>query len=98
MVRTEAVRFASVLGGRQRARIMIEASTGSERVARCVEAVGHEVIVADPNFAPMYSTRTRKVKTHRRDARALPRRMFARRLPPDASPRRRSASGARPPP
>jgi transposase len=39
-------------------------------VARCLEALGHEVIVADPNFAPMYATRTRKVKTDRRDARA----------------------------
>jgi transposase len=29
------------------------------------------VIVTDPNFAPMYTTRTRKVKTDRRDARAL---------------------------
>jgi transposase len=29
------------------------------------------VVVADPNFAPMYATRTRKVKTDRRDARAL---------------------------
>ena len=50
---------------------MIEASTDSEWVARCLEAFGHEVIVADPNFAPMYATRTRKVKTDRRDARAL---------------------------
>jgi transposase len=40
-------------------------------VARCLEALGHEVIVADPNFAPMYATRSRKVKTDRRDARAL---------------------------
>ena len=40
-------------------------------VARCLEGLGHEVIVADPNFAPMYATRTRKVKTDRRDARAL---------------------------
>jgi len=32
---------------------------------------GGEVVVADPNFAPMYATRTRKVKTDRRDARAL---------------------------
>jgi transposase len=48
-----------------------EASTGSEWVGRCLEALGHEVIVADPNFAPMYATRTRKVKTDRRDARAL---------------------------
>jgi hypothetical protein len=25
--------------------------------------LGHEVIVADPNLAPMHATRTRKVKT-----------------------------------
>jgi transposase len=49
----------------------LEASTESEWVARCLEGLGHEVIVADPNFAPMYATRTRKVKTDRRDARAL---------------------------
>ena len=36
-----------------------------------LEGLGHEVVVADPNFAPMYATRTRKVKTDRRDARAL---------------------------
>jgi transposase len=46
---------------------VIEASTDSEWVARCLEALGHEVIVADPNFAPMYATRSRKVKTDRRD-------------------------------
>ncbi|OGK87942.1 MAG: hypothetical protein A2X52_22830 [Candidatus Rokubacteria bacterium GWC2_70_16] len=40
-------------------------------MARCLEGLGHEVIVGDPNFAPMYATRTRKVKTDRRDARAL---------------------------
>lgn len=33
-----------------------------------LEALGHEVIVADPDFAPMYATRSRKVKTDRRDA------------------------------
>src|SRR6266540_3412572 len=70
-IRTEPERFAAVLGARPRARILIEASTDSEWVARCLEALGHEVIVADPNFAPMYATRTRKVKTDRRDARAL---------------------------
>ena len=48
-----------MLGPRPRARILIEASTDSEWVARCLEALGHEVIVADPNFAPMYATRTR---------------------------------------
>src|SRR5206468_2309368 len=70
-IRTEPQRFAAVLGDRPRARILIEASTESEWVARCLESLGHEVVVADPNFAPMYATRTRKVKTDRRDARAL---------------------------
>ena len=69
-IRTEPERFAAVLGPRPR-RILIEASTDSEWVARRLEALGHEVIVADPNFAPMYATRSRKVKTDRRDARAL---------------------------
>src|SRR5713226_5713958 len=70
-IRTEPERFAAVLGGRLRARMLIEASTDSEWVARCLEALGYEVVVADPNFAPMYATRTRRVKTDRRDARAL---------------------------
>jgi len=70
-VRTEPQRFAAVLGDRPGARILLEASTGSEWVAHCLEALGHEVIVADPNFAPMYATRTRKVKTDRRDALVL---------------------------
>ena len=70
-IRTEPQRFAEILGGRPRARVLVEASTESEWVARCLEALGHEVVVADPNFAPMYATRTRKVKTDRRDARAL---------------------------
>jgi transposase len=52
-IRTEPERFAAVLGSRPRARILIEASTDSEWVARCLEGLGHEVIVADPNFAPM---------------------------------------------
>ena len=38
---------------------------------QCLEELGHEVVVADPNFAPMYGTRTRRVKTDKRDARAL---------------------------
>lgn len=70
-IRTERARFAEVLGGRARAKILIEASTESEWVAKCLEELGHEVVVADPNFAPMYGTRTRRVKTDKRDARAL---------------------------
>jgi transposase len=53
------------------ARILLEASTESEWVAAYLESLGHEVIVADPNFAPMYATRSRRVKTDKRDARAL---------------------------
>src|SRR2546425_2705634 len=68
---TSRERFTVVLGGRPPARILLEASTESEWVARHLENLGHEVIVADPNFAPMYATRRRGVKTDRRDARTL---------------------------
>ena len=47
--RTEPERVDAVLGPRPRARILIEASTDREWVARCLEALGPEVIVADPN-------------------------------------------------
>jgi transposase len=68
---TSRARFTAVLGTRPRAQILIEASTESEWVAQHLESLGHEVIVADPNFAPMYATRARRVKTDRRDARTL---------------------------
>src|SRR5215813_1532408 len=70
-IRTDRARFGEVLGKRARARILVEASTESEWVARCLEELGHEVIVADPNYAPMYAQRSRRVKTDRRDAEAL---------------------------
>jgi len=68
---TSRERFTAVLGARGRARILLEASTESEWVARHLESLGHEVIVADPNFAAMYATRSRRTKTDRRDARTL---------------------------
>jgi transposase len=68
---TSPERFSAVPGGRPRARVLLEASTESEWVAWHLERLGHEVIVADPNFAPMYATRARRVKTDRRDARTL---------------------------
>lgn len=52
-------------------KVLLEASTESEWVAQWLEELGHEVIVADPNFAPMYARRNRRIKTDRRDARAL---------------------------
>ena len=70
-VPTQGRRFAEELGARPHARILLESATERDWVARCLEGLGHEVVVADPNFAPMYATRTRKVQTDRRDARAL---------------------------
>jgi transposase len=52
-------------------RILVEASTESEWVAQHLEDLGHEVIVADPNYAPMYGHRSRRIKTDRRDVAAL---------------------------
>ena len=51
-----------VFAERAALRILIESSTESEWVAQHLEARGHEVIVADPNYAPMYGSRSRKVK------------------------------------
>lgn len=70
-IRTDRDQIDKLLGGRPGARILIEASTESEWVARYLEGLGHEVIVADTNFAPMYATRSRRVKTDKRDARTL---------------------------
>ena len=50
---------------------MLESGTGSEWVAQHLEALGHEVVVADPNYAPMYGQRQRRIKTDRRDVAAL---------------------------
>ena len=64
-------RFTALFKGRARARVLLEATTESEWVAQTIEQWGHEVIVADPNYAPMYPARRRRVKTDRRDARML---------------------------
>src|SRR5215203_3648868 len=71
-LKTERETLAQFFGRRsEKVCILIEASTESEWVARCLEELGCQVVVADPNFAPMYATRSKKVKTDRRDARAL---------------------------
>jgi len=57
---TSRERFAVVLGGRAPAKVLLEATTESEWVARHLESLGHEVIVADPNYAPMYANRSRR--------------------------------------
>lgn len=68
---TSPARFTAVFGERPAARILLEASTESEWVARHLEALGHQVVVADPGFAAMYATRSSRVKTDKRDARTL---------------------------
>lgn len=63
--------FDRVFADHPRMRILLESSTESEWVAQHLEGLGHEVIVADPNYTPMYGSRSRKVKTDKRDVAAL---------------------------
>ena len=70
-VGTTRERLTTAFAGFGAVRILVETGTESEWVAQALEGVGHEVVVADPNYAPMYGERTRKVKTDRRDVAAL---------------------------
>ena len=70
-IKTDREHIYELLAKRTPARVVIESSTESEWVARYLEEIGLEVVVADPNFSPMYATRSRKVKTDKRDARTL---------------------------
>jgi transposase len=63
--------LTALFWGRPRMRILLEAATESEWVAQPLETLGHEVIVADPNYAAMYGHRSRRIKTDRRDVAAL---------------------------
>jgi transposase len=64
-------RLQTTFEGRERMRILLEAATESEWVAQLLEALGHDVVVADPNYTPMYGERSRRIKTDRRDVAAL---------------------------
>jgi len=68
---TSRARLTAEFAPRAPSRILLEASTESEWVAQLLDGLGHEVIVADPGFAPMYGAARRVIKTDRRDARAL---------------------------
>ena len=70
-IETAPERFVTAFAGRGAMRILLETGTESEWVAQALEAAGHEVIVADPNYAPMYGELTRRIKTDRRDVSAL---------------------------
>lgn len=63
--------FVTAFSGFGAMRILVETGTESEWVAQTLEAAGHQVIVADPNYAPMYGDLTRRIKTDRRDVAAL---------------------------
>ena len=66
-IATTRDRFTAVFWGWAPMRIVLEAATESGWVAQHLETLGHDVIVADPNFTPMYGHRSRRVKTDRRD-------------------------------
>jgi transposase len=68
---TSRADLTRVFGAAPPTRVLVESSTESEWVAQHLEALGHEVIVADPNYLPMYGDRSRRVKTDRRDTLAL---------------------------
>jgi transposase len=70
-IATTRDRLTALFWGRAHARILVEASTESEWVAQHLETLGHEVVVADPNYSLMYGHRSRRVKTDRRDVAAL---------------------------
>lgn len=68
---TTPERLVAAFAGVGPVRVLLESGTESEWVAQALEAAGYAVIVADPNFAPMYGERQRKIKTDRRDVAAL---------------------------
>jgi transposase len=68
---TSAERLVAIFGDHGPMRILVETGTESEWVAQALETAGHAVIVADPNYAPMYGEIRRRVKTDRRDVAAL---------------------------
>ena len=70
-IRTERERLVEFFKSRPHSRIEDSRGGFDEWVARVLEDLGHEVVVADPNYAPMYAQRSRRVKTDKRDAQAL---------------------------
>jgi hypothetical protein len=54
-IATSWERFTAVFGERPRARMLLEASSERKWGGRHLESLGHRVIVAAPNAAPMYA-------------------------------------------
>jgi transposase len=70
-IATTRASVTELFGGRPRLRVLLEASTESEWVASHLDTLGHEVVVADPNYTLMYGYRSRRIKTDQRDVAAL---------------------------
>ena len=68
---TSVDRLVAAFAGVGPVRVLLESGTESEWVAQALETAGYAVVVADPNFAPMYGERQRKIKTDTRDVAAL---------------------------
>jgi transposase len=73
-VRFETTRaaFHVMFGDQPKARVLLEASTITYWVAKLLRNLGHEVVVADPNFLPMYvDQKSKRKKSDKGDARLL---------------------------
>jgi transposase len=70
-IQTTREAFTRLFGERAPLRVLVESGTESGWVAATLDACGHAVIVADPNYTLMYGARARAVKTDRRDVAAL---------------------------
>jgi transposase len=71
-VATKRAVLEAFFEGAPRGRILLEASTATDWVARCLREQGHEVVVADPNYLPMYvDHKSKRKKTDKKDASLL---------------------------
>jgi hypothetical protein len=101
-IRTEPERFAAVLGSRPHARLLIEASTDSEWVARCLEALRRALLASTAPASPPALRRALSAGARRRRRRggpepcASPPTAGHRWRPPFESPRASTGSTARP--
>jgi hypothetical protein len=69
--KTERGELTTALSKFPNARVLLEACTSTQWVARHLTSLGFDVVIGDPRFGPMYSQTSKKIKTDRRDARAL---------------------------
>jgi transposase len=70
-VQSDRASLVETLSG-PKARVLIEAGTPARWVANCLREAGHEVVVADPGYLPMYvDLKSKRKKTDKRDAALL---------------------------